>query len=389
MTTDIHRRQRGQVLALFAFGALVLVGMVAFVVDGGNAWAQQRITQNGTDAASLAGTTVVARVLGGEALTDSDVEDEVQATAAAMEIVVDDAQYTNIDGDPIGTTVGSIGSSRPPVDAAGVAVTAHRDFGTYFARALGMDQMTAVTHATAITGYGQPYGTGVLPVTPPVNVVTCDGQNDPVFDLDPVTGQPYWWSTNKLYRVPLCKNGPGNVGWIDWTPPSGGTNELADAIIPPPYGPPIALPSWNFVTQTGNTNSGQVEDALRYWDGKHVLIPLFDSTCNTQPLGNLVTDCPPPNVGGNGQNQWYHFPVIAVFKMCITGDTDSSVPPQTCTDHGAYIQGNNRSVCDTGNGATSCLVGQFVNMITEGTVTGPLSGTPVGPSRFVVVQLIK
>ena len=389
MTTRLPTPQRGQVVPLFAFGALALVGMVAIVIDGGNAVAQQRIAQNGTDAASLAGTTVIAQSLSGADRTDADVMAEITASASAMAIVVDDAEYTDIEGDPIGTKVGSLGTAGPPEDAAGVAVSAHRSFGTYFARAVGIEQFTVSTAATSIAGFGQPYGTGVLPITPPVNVVTCDGRNDPVFELHPETGQPYWWSTNKLYKMPLCQNGPGNVGWIDWTPPSGGTSEVADVIVPPPYGPPISLPSWHFVAETGNTNSQQVEEAVRHWDGQVVLIPLFDSTCDTEPSGNLVSDCPPSNVGGQGQNQWYHFPVIGAFKLCITGDSDGSVPPQPCTDHGAYINGNNRAVCDTGNGATSCLVGQFVNLIAEGTVTAPLSATPAGPSQFVIVQLIE
>ena len=84
MNDPARPRQRGQVLALFAFGALAMVAMVALVVDGGNAWSQQRITQNGTDAASLAGTTVIAQSLGGMDRTDADVFAEIDATATAM-----------------------------------------------------------------------------------------------------------------------------------------------------------------------------------------------------------------------------------------------------------------------------------------------------------------
>jgi hypothetical protein len=139
------------------------------------------------------------------------------------------------------------------------------------------------------------------------------------------------------------------------------------------------------VTQTGNINSGPVEDALRTYDGDLVLFPLFDATCNTEPTPGITTveACPTPNQGGNGQNQWYHFPEVAVFRMC--GGT--GVHPD-CTEHGAYVQGNNKSVCDTGNGATSCLVGYFETAIMSGYVTGPIDVT-AGPSDFLVVQLIK
>lgn len=65
----------------------------------------------------------------------------------------------------------------------------------------------------------------------------------------------------------------------------------------------------------------------------------------------------------------------------------TSVHPQ-CTAHGAYVQGNDRSICDTGNGATSCLVGDFGSAIVSGYVTGPIDPTS-GPSDILVVQLIK
>jgi hypothetical protein len=375
---DSNHGQRGQVLALFTFGSLAVVGMTAVVVDGGNAWGQQRITQNGADAAALAGATVIAERLAGVDHRDEDVLSELNATASAMSLAVSTAEYTDIDGNEIGTTVGSLGLDEPPSDALGVKVDAQKAFGTYFARAVGWDHFDVSASATAITGSGQPVRSGIVPVTPPVNILTCDGQNDPAFVLPPTH-----WVYDEFYRIPLCKNGPGNVGWIDWTPTSGGTSELADAILDPSVTPPIALPSWQYVTETGNVNSAQVEDAMRTWDGQIVLIPLFDSTCDTEPAGDLVSDCPDEHVGGNGQNQWYHFPQVAAFELC--GPDVSGCP----TSHGSYINGMNRDECEVGgNGATSCLVGRYVNFIVEGTVTGPLSGTP-GPSTVVIVQLVR
>ena len=137
---------------------------------------------------------------------------------------------------------------------------------------------------------------------------------------------------------------------------------------------------------------------MRTYDGDTVYIPIFDSTCNAEPdpIDTSVDACPPANVGGNGQNQWYHFQEVGAFQFC-PGDPTSDDQFQkdfvsACTaaeiSHGAYVNGNNESTCNTGNGATSCLVGRFVNFITEGTVSGPISGLP-GPSKALVVQLIK
>jgi Flp pilus assembly protein TadG len=384
MSEVSSRRQAGQVLALFTFGFLAIVAGVAFVVDGGNAYTQHRTSQNATDAAALAGATVLAERLGGAAKTDSDVKRAIDGVLGSMSLDVagSSAVYTDIDGSPIAAapSVGSLGNVSPPQAAAGVAVRGDLPFGTYFARAIGLSNFTATTEATAIAGYGYPDGSSVLPVTPPVTIVSCDGQNDPILSLDS-------WGSGIVYRVPLCKNGPGNVGWIDWTPPASGPSELVAPILEPDIPPPgVKVPSWNFVAQTGNVNSKAVEDALRTYDGDWVLIPLFDATCNTQPdpTNDGVDACPPQNVGGNGQNQWYHFPEFATFRMC--GGT--SVHP-ACTEHGAYVNGNNRGVCDTGNGATSCLVGYFERArILSGYVTGPIDVTS-GPTDFLVVQLIR
>ena len=71
MTTQTRsrarERARGQVLVIFVGGFLALIAGTAFVVDGGNVMAQQRGTQNGVDAASQAGATVIMQYLMGAA----------------------------------------------------------------------------------------------------------------------------------------------------------------------------------------------------------------------------------------------------------------------------------------------------------------------------------
>src|SRR5205823_2960487 len=103
-------------------------------------------------------------------------------------------------------------------------------------------------------------------------------------------------------------NGPGNLGWIDWTPKAGGTSEIIDSILHP-NNPPITLPSWQYVTQTGDPNSQGIEDALRTYDGRVVLVPQFDVTCDgksgdpdsSQPAVNTSPNygCSPGDLGGN------------------------------------------------------------------------------------------
>ena len=307
-------REGGQVLALFAVGLLAIVAAVALVIDGGNAYANQRISQNGSDAAAEAGALVLAERLNGANRSDGDVRSAVDGVLAAMEMDVANshAEYTDIDGDVLGV-VGDGG--QPPSGAVGVAVAGERDFDTFFARALGINELTATTRATAVAGVAQMPASNLLPVTPPVNPITCDENNDIQVDWKGPR-----WEEYKPYVVPLCKNGPGNVGWVDWDK-GGGASEL-EAEIYASSGS-VTIPSWAKVPQTGNINDKKVETALRSYNGQAVLIPLFDGTCDVDPDGSAKGDCPDENVGGHGSNQRYHFVDVGAFQFC-PGNPDSS-----------------------------------------------------------------
>ena len=173
--------------------------------------------------------------------------------------------------------------------------------------------------------------------------------------------------------VPLCKNNPGNVGWLDWTPKGGGACELENSILHPDN-PPISLPSWQYVTATGNVNSKKIEDALNTYMDEDVMFPMFDLTCADDPDHSQVKVAPDygcRDIGGNGSNQWYRFPKFASFHL-----------------EQAYVNGNNKAACDTGNGATSCLIGVFVDFVTTGTV-GPGVGGGSTAGGVTGVQLIR
>ena len=134
----------------------------------------------------------------------------------------------------------------------------------------------------------------------------------------------------------------------------------------------MTLPDWFFVTQTGNTNSGPVQNCFETWVNKPILIPLFDDVCRIDPLAN--NPCPLGETP-TGQQSWYHFPTYASFFLT-----------------GVYIQGNHRAECDTGNGATSCLHGRFVDTAGTGTVGQFIPPNPNAPppvSEFFGVQLVR
>ena len=127
-----------------------------------------------------------------------------------------------------------------------------------------------------------------------------------------------------------------------------------------------------------------------------MLIPQFDATCgvshgavpdSSEPAINSGPNfgCPNPiNTSSHGQDNWYRMPSFAYFQLCSSSDPDCAAAG---TNYGAYIQGHN-AICDTGNGATSCLVGKFVSIMGTGTV-GPGVGGGIGGNKAVGIQLIK
>jgi len=396
MTTA--RRDAGQALVIMVIAILAIIAGTGLIIDGGNAWAQQRITQAGNDAASEAGAVVLARNLAGATPPaggwDTAVDSAILASASSNAITVTIAYYTDIcgtllrpDGSKAATTgeAAVVGDGNLPASnntnpdcpsgivgpVSGVQVESQRDFSTYLSGVIGITALKAKTSATAVTGFLQgtcdsASGCVVLPVTAPVTVVTCAGNGEA--ELTPVP-----WPKNTRVVVPLCKNNPGNVGWIDWTPKGGGTSELEDSILIPDN-PPIDLPSWQYVTSTGNVNSAKIEDALNTYVGQVVLFPMFDLTCGEDPVFGQVRVSPNygcGDIGGNGQNQWYRFPQFAAFEL-----------------ERAHVNGSNKAACDTGNGATSCLIGKFVDFVTSGTV-GPGAGGGSTESSVLGVQLIK
>jgi hypothetical protein len=427
-----RRQQTGQAIVVMVVAIALALAMVGTIVDGGNVLAQQRVTQNGADATAEAGAVILAERLAGASAPsggwDANIAARLAQTAIANHITIEAAYYTDICGIPLqldgagainvdrtenlplALQVGNLTNALPGGTAtapdcpnrlvgpvAGVLVIARKDIGAYVAGAIGIHSFRINTRATAVAGYLQGYCDAsqghycaLIPLAMPVNAISCDGQHNPVD-----TGSP--WKFNIVYKVPLCSTSSGNVGWLDWDPKSGGAGEVVCSIVSADN-PAIDLPSWQYVTAAGNPNGGggpcnmNIEDAIRTYEGMTILVPQFDLTCNpgnstdpdsTQPA--IVTapnyGCPAGSLGGNGSNMWYRMPSFAFFELC--GPTVIGCSGM----HAAYIQGNNTAECDTGNGATACLIGRFMNIMATGTVgAGVGSGTG---SKAIGVQLIK
>lgn len=395
---------RGQALVMMAVAMVALLAMVALIIDGGNAFAQQRVTQNGADAASEAGTVVIAKRLAGlTGLYDGDVYDAITTSAAANGLTISAMQYTDINGNVLGapdTNVLNRRHSAIPAAAAGVLVTGTRSFTTYVASIIGLGQMTAGAKATAISGYqaspcDSATGCGVIPLAMPANTSECTGPND--LDLS-VMALSNPWPIDTVVSVPICGTASGNVGWLDFN--GTGVAGIADSISHPDN-PPISIPSWTSVdAEAGDTNSSLIQSALEPLQGYTLLAPMFLHVCDhsVTGLGTSVTDCPADKMdanAGGGTNIKYYIVSVAPFQLC-SGDIQECVSTIGRNTPSVYIN-RTSTLCNDlqrggrrQDGPVHCLIGLFRSQfITTGTVDRSYTGQYPSTTHQVVVQLIK
>jgi Flp pilus assembly protein TadG len=346
------------VLVILAAGLIAMLGIAALVIDGGNAFAQQRGTQNAVDSAALAGATVMVQNIGGATKVDSDVYSAIVAKVAANGADFDTANYVGWDNTTIRGVTNT--SAAIPGNAAGVAVHGSRSFRTYLAGIAGLNSIGTGADATAVAGTlkgvcAADQGCAVVPVTVSINISDCTGNGNVVIGssqwplVSMATAQADQGIGKYEAIVPLCKVGPGGVGWLDICPSGNLKSQISTGC-----NAAFNIPTW-LHTSPGNPNS--VENAMNTHIGQVLLIPLFDGTCRSIPASGLLPDCTDP---GNGNNLYFHIPKFAGFLL-----------------DRAYIQGNNSGDCNSppgttpagGNGGTGCLKGWFVRYVTQGPVS--------------------
>jgi hypothetical protein len=378
--------ERGQVLVIVGVGLLAMIAMVGLVIDVGHAFGQQRDSQNASDSAAEAGATEMAQNLPfyvtGDPLPNQNADVAAAVTSAidANNVDIVEAWYTDFFGNRVGSgpligTGALAGGDDPPSDADGVEVTSLKTFDTFLAGMFGMSEWTTQTRATARAGYPSAIAQGVLPVTFPLTITTCTSSNKVL--EDPLA---LGWTPDKDYIIPLCSLDPGNVGWLDWDPPptddpatcsGNGTAELECSILTPDNAT-ITTPDWYYISSTGNISTGYIEDALNELanepDDEVSIIPIFDATCSSDPGTAGAGDCTTGE--GTGQNQYYHLAGWAGFDI-------------------EWVDMNGGStVCESGNGSTGCIKGQFryIGGLPSGTLN-EATGTE-SPLAIVSVQLI-
>ena len=348
--------EKGQSLVIVALLMFAFLGMLALVLDGGNAYFQRRNAQNAADAGALAATS-----------TWCETGDWGLAYA-------DGIQYSVTENGVDSATV-----SQVDPDNRIVQVKTSITFNTFFGRILGQPQMTAVASAKAGC-YPISSGLGVLPIawscrdpipvddddpyesdecairymdegevcTPasdlmyvivdsatieeetlcqsppnsgiPAGAVDCDIDDDGENDLEPLSG--------------------GNRSWLDLDGGGGGASSLSEWVQ---YGFPedINTHYW-FAGQTGVANS-VYKDVENYQEGNDVIIPVFDQLC---PNGVPDTGCPamvhenPPDpyddtiiASGGSSTDYFHIISFSVFHItCVDSASSGPCPGNKALD---------------------------------------------------------
>jgi Flp pilus assembly protein TadG len=366
-----RRRQRGQIVPITALAMIALIGGVALILEGGNAYAHQREAQNGADAVANAGAAVLAQNLGGTAKNDSDVASAMNNVSGLNYLNDYDGYYTNVTGNlltPAGATTTShgaaarVGDGVLPAGAQGVQAFGTQTFATTFGRVIGFPQFTA--SADAISVAGALSGGVFLPVVFPVNIVDCE-QNG---DLG--TGEVNWQISNpdgadadtnpdgQEYIVPLCKTGGGSFMILDL---DGTPNNCDDEVTNPPAIQFATFPV-DVQSDNGNNCAKKMVDEVNAKAGQVVLIPVCDGDCVT----------------GNGSNAVYHVIRVAAFYLDYMSDQNGGM--------NTACQGNGTTLVPIrGNGSSSCLAGWFVRYITS----GPVGAGPIQGAGAIGIQLVK
>jgi Flp pilus assembly protein TadG len=194
---SFSENERGQAIVIMAFALIALLAFAALAIDGGNAYVERRRSQNGADAAALAGARQVW--INRVDLNSSETLVLREANNAAEKNGIGDtnnilgdavngyvrAYYTDRNGNALSNNgnliaVGTTGSI--PSNAGGLKVYASRDFKTFIAGIIGRTEMAAMADATAViippVGCGDYaiHGTGPSQNNMSVHVTGSNGQ---------------------------------------------------------------------------------------------------------------------------------------------------------------------------------------------------------------------
>jgi Flp pilus assembly protein TadG len=285
--------ERGQAIIVLALMMVGLLAFAALAIDGGNAFAEKRQTQNAGDAGSLAGTRQIVLECARQGLNPGPNEANIRNRVAQMvaanspgatvQVYYLDANGARLSQNEVGTlgVVPCSCSGR----ASGLEVVVKSSSQTFLAGLIGRNKIEV--QATGKARYA------------PVGRV----ENG----LYPFTRRDTAFTFNQLVTLRLLDDAdemPGNFGWLTWDG-SNNTPDLVSALTPPgtsyKYYNPGEPSTWianhndHAITvgkwvqgRPGNKNASGVRSQLDWFISTQtpMAIPLYDAVADQGSNGN-------------------------------------------------------------------------------------------------------
>jgi Flp pilus assembly protein TadG len=198
------RGERGQILVLFALGAIAMIAMVGLVLDGGSAFSQRRGEQSAADLAALAAANSI--LING---------DEAVATAVARATVADNGFTHGVNGTVVNVSFCYTTGAIVTVDVTAL----HRN---NFVSIVGMPTWSVTTTATARTGIpdGTTHGG---PLIFSIDVFGGDGEPLDIYS-DPDNPYGFGETNNDAPET------PGDFAWTNYGTGNVNSDEVRDII---------------------------------------------------------------------------------------------------------------------------------------------------------------
>jgi Flp pilus assembly protein TadG len=319
-----ERRERGQMIVLFAITVTALILVVGLVIDGGNALVQRREAQNAADFSALAGARIITQRISGDTTNGTDAN---VALAINRSMAINQASpvtfgppsgpvYVNDLGAIVpaaGLNASYVGNGLIPAGASGVKVSASQTFTPYFTGLAGINSMTASAEATAKGGYSAGPPSGVFPVG--IAEAFFNARQPCSGPVVTTPGDP----CSPMKLTPGTLNVPGGFGWLKFGCPGYGLGQGNDGgcdnnkpFLQDEIGPPSN--SYGCCTQVGLAGS---PDFVGNLPGNKA-----SADCDYYITNKIVVTVPVWDYAdGVGQGAYYHIIGFTGFQItdCFGG----------------------------------------------------------------------
>ncbi len=256
-----HRRERGQIVVIFAIAAMALILMVGLVLDGGSTYGQRRLQQNAADLAALAGANAWL-------LNTGDAAAKNAAALAMAQTVSAENGYP----DAVNNMVVTV-SSQPYGTAGGqtVKVDVHDKHQNAFAGMIGMPTWDVTVTATAVVGPGGA-ARGVAPIAFRNDVfVNGSGEMIPLYS-DP--DHPFTWGETNG-DIP---NSAADIAWTVFSQPANLPTSTVVNIIDGSDQLSRSVTFGQYIGQHNNGNHTAIYNAVnQYLRGQNLTVPIVDN----------------------------------------------------------------------------------------------------------------